>query len=196
MLVFTDFETTGLDPDNSLPLELGIVVTSDSLEQTKERRRYLFAYDRATLDTLRAGCGYEGHEKSGLWYELYNLEAAQTPASGELRVIPLTELDASLCAMADTLLFRSDAKPQMAGFGVHFDQRILRRWAPEYLQCLHYRLRDVRTLAEEVRTKYGQWGPDAWGPHRALPDCDAAIRYLRWYRLHAMSPYGVSTHNA
>lgn len=187
MLVFTDLETTGLDPDRELPLELGIVVTTDVLKPVR-RQRYLMQYERDDLDSMRRVCGYKGHEDTGLWWELYHLEEGtdKDPADA----VPLPGLDEALIQLADECGFLQQDRPQMAGFGVHFDQRFLRRWCPRYLQRIHYRLLDVRTLAEEVRRKYGDWGPPASGPHRAMPDCDAAIDYLRWYRAHVMTPYG------
>jgi len=184
MLAFGDFETAGIDPDKDLPLEFGLVVTTDDLEVLSEHR-WIFLYPLAVVAALRSACTFEAHEKTGLWDEL-SIAGACSAVAGA-RVVALADFDEALCKIADF----GDEKPELAGFGPHFDQRFLRRYAPDFLDRLSYRLRDVRTLAQEVQLRYPtDWGPKPGGSHRALDDCHAAISYLRWFRSHVMTPYG------
>lgn len=187
MLIFADFETTGLDPDSDPPLEFALIVTQDDLTPIGERR-YLFRYPREVVESLRAVCTFDTHEKSGLWTDLLAVADGAPEGEGRLIVEPV-DFNDRLCAVA-RVLFQGE-QPELAGFGPHFDQRYLRRYAPTFLSLLSYRLRDVRTLAQEVRQKYPtEWGPKPYGNHRAMGDCRAALEFLRWFRLHVMMPYG------
>jgi oligoribonuclease (3'-5' exoribonuclease) len=187
VLVFGDFETTGLDPDHDAPLEFGVIVCADNAELIHARRRYLFRYPPEVVQAMRQACTFDTHEKTGLWDELLDPDAQ---VSDETTVINPADFDAELCTLSGT--FRG-AKPELAGFGPHFDQRFLRRWAPDFLGLLSYRLRDVRTLAQECKDRYPtDWGPKPYGNHRALADCEAARAYLRWFRAHVMSPYNLA----
>lgn len=191
MLIFADFETTGLDPDQDLPLEFALVVTDDDLEELGSRR-YLFRYPRPVIEALRAACTFETHESNGLWRDSLAVADGAPEGAGRLIVEPL-DFDERLCAVAKTLF--AGAQPELAGFGPHFDQRYLRRYAPTFLGLLSYRLRDVRTLAQECRHRYPtDWGPKPYGNHRAMGDCRAALEYLEWFRRHVMMPYGCRPH--
>jgi oligoribonuclease len=187
MLLFGDFETTGLDPDRDAPLEFGMILVQDDLALI-DSRTYTMRYPRDEIEAMRRACTFEQHEKSGLWDEL--LAAADGAAEGLGRLIcDPVDFDDRLCAVAARHF--GGQQPELAGFGPHFDQRYLRRYAPRFLELLSHRLRDVRTLAQEVKSKYPtEWGPKAWGNHRAMADCTAALEYLRWFRLHVMMPYG------
>lgn len=187
MLLFGDFETTGLDPDADAPLEFGALLVTDALEIVDERQ-YLFKYPREVVAELRAAGTFPAHEDSGLWTELLEVADGRAEGAGKLICEP-ADFDGRLLAWG-AHYFKGE-RPELAGFGPHFDQRYLRRYAPAFLGALSYRLRDVRTLANEVAHKYPtDWGPKPCGNHRALTDCRAALEYLRWFRLHVMMPYG------
>lgn len=188
-LAFGDLETTGLDPDSDAPLEFGLITVEEATLRVVDRRLYLFQYPIEQLTAMRQSCEFGAHETTGLWDELFAASAAPASVADNVIVMPPVEFDELLCAAAPGLF--KGSHPELAGFGPHFDQRFLRRYAPDFLGMLHYRLRDVRTLAREVARKYPtDWGPKAYGNHRALSDCEAAIEYLKWYRQHVMIPYG------
>lgn len=187
MLLFGDFETTGLDPDQDPPLEFGLILVDDSLAVLDERQ-YTLRYPREVVEAMRRACTFDTHERTGLWSELLEVADGRVEARGKLSCEPL-DFDDRLCAWGAQRF--GGQQPELAGFGPHFDQRYLRRYAPRFLGLLSHRLRCVRTLAQEVKHKYPlDWGPKPWGDHRALGDCRAALEFLRWFRLHVMMPYG------
>ena len=185
-LIFGDFETAGLNPDVDPPFEFGCISVDHTLEVV-DRRRYLFKYPEAFLDQIRL-TAWDGHERTGVWDDLYQAARAQGAIESlDVIVCDPGEFDGLLCAFAHS---RFTAKPHLAGFGPHFDLRYLRRYAPTFVErCISHQLRDVRTLANECRDRYNDWGPKPFGNHRAINDCEAALAYLRWYRSHVMSPY-------
>jgi oligoribonuclease (3'-5' exoribonuclease) len=187
-IFYGDFETTGLDPSQDFPLEWGMLVTLGGLF---ERRgfEFLFKYPLEVLHDLKQHASpkvVEMHDGSGLWQDLFSV--ANGTYSGEAMVTDLESFDSHLNVIADQCSLDG---LELAGFGPHFDQRWLRAYAPRFCARLSYRLRDIRTLAREVQDHYEtDWGPDAFGPHRALADCRAAHKYHQWFRRHVMSLYG------
>lgn len=194
MLIFGDFETTGLDPDRDLPLELGLVLVNDALEEVSQHR-IVFGYTPEEISEAQASCApvvREMHEKNGLWQDLLDPEVLKTDP---------TDLDLRLYGWAHKHHVEGNwptqpmaRRPELAGFNPAFDLRWLRRYAPSFVQDkLHYRPFNVSTLRDVVRLKYGcERGPSGEPEHRGVADCLDALKYLRWFRVHVMSPYNLA----
>jgi len=92
------------------------------------------------------------------------------------------------------------ARPVLAGNSIHADWFLARKFLPEFMSCLHYRLLDVTTLkllwkdwlggakfdkenADEVRRYFpGARADPAGKPHDAYYDVQASIAELNFYR--------------
>jgi oligoribonuclease (3'-5' exoribonuclease) len=186
MLLFGDFETTGLDPDKDPPLEFGLVLVNEMDHcRVLYDCRYLFRYPQAEVEAMRAACTFEAHERNGLWQQL--LQEEDRGFRGGF--VESLEFDAALCKVA-VEQFKGQ-KPWLAGFNADFDRRYLRRYAPAFEAAfLDYHTFDVSTVRKTSQIKYPtDWGPSKTERHRGLEDCYDAIKYWLWYHDHVMTPY-------
>ena len=184
---FIDVETTGLDENKDVLLEVGVVVVDMPSGEEVADFRTGIGYASGMLSGFREQCNSfvrEMHDKSLLWNWL------TVPDN----CIPLADLDGWLQSIAQLWLPAESpsALPPLMNFNAPFDWRWLNRYAPKFTQtCLHYRVFDISTLRASVAMTY----PAGFGPqkgedvHRAVPDCRQAIEYWRWYRAHVMTPY-------
>ena len=189
MLAWIDVETSGLNPQEDLLFEVGLIVTDDQLEE-RFRDHWILQYDAAMLEAIQEICSptvLEMHLKSGLWRDL-------AIPSGVNRIQP-QQLDSAMmyaAYRAGSGWSQSQKVARIAGFNPGFDLNWLRVWAPKFAStCLHYGVFDSSTLREFVRYVYPTgWGPSQTKPqHRSLGDCQAALDYARWFRANVMSPY-------
>ena len=180
---FIDIESSGLEPDKDLLLEVGVVVADLSSGEEIADFRFGLRYPGEVLDAVRDSCDpfvREMHDCSRLWLWLRNETDKVSPEG----------LDEALCHIAGIWL---PDKPPLANFNAPFDRRWLALWAPRFVStCLNHRCFDCSTLRETVAQVY----PHGFGPqkqaevHRAVPDARQALEYWRWYKAHVMSPYG------
>jgi oligoribonuclease len=170
-LVWTDLETSGLDPDKDLILEIAIIVTNGDLQEIACCEYTTDAAGWLRLDQLDP-IVQQMHLKSGLWEQSRDSTMS-------------TDKVARLCAeFIDKL---GVVKPQLAGSTISFDRGFLRRRMPELHQRLHYRNLDVSTLNEVAK----RFWPEVWAgrpqaedkdkPHRAMLDIRHSIEQLRYY---------------
>jgi len=82
---------------------------------------------------------------------------------------------------ADLIQFGS--RPvHLAGSGVHFDHQMLRIWAPEFIEGLHYRLIDVSVVGRFLTEVGGLEFENRPTAHRAADDVKQAIQRAMDYR--------------
>lgn len=169
-LLFLDLETTGLDPDEDIILEVGCILYDIVEEKELWRSNFITAPPSARHAPMDKYV-HEMHTKSGLFDTMI--------ATGE----DFNDVFDTEHAIISALEMRG-LGPQaciMAGFSPHFDRAFLRakmHWLERYL---HHRLIDVSTL----RTLTHAWTgskPDKVDKHRAIPDCEEAIATLMTYR--------------
>lgn len=180
MFLWADFETSGLDPERDIPLELGLILTEDNLT-IKAEQNLLLGWPQTRLIQAMTECNsvvHQMHTDNGLWLELLSARPKT----------PIEDFESTLLTWAQ---FGAEV-PVIAGFNPGFDLRWLRVWAPKFAALLHYGVFDVSCFRRACTIKYGHaWGPsDRGGKHRGLSDLRDAIAYWRWFRSHIMSPYG------
>ena len=86
-------------------------------------------------------------------------------------------------------------KCPLAGNSVGQDARFLRKYMPELMEHLHYRIVDVSTVKELAR----RWNPEVFEEaskkktmaHRALDDINESIDELKFYREKIFVPSSV-----
>ena len=179
MLAFLDLETTGLDPDTSVILEVGIVLTEDNLEEIARASWVIHAQVAQQIAIYAPGstaCVDERvvqmHHANGLWKE--------SAESTDSRAIVRESIAAWLC---DHNVIRGQVP--LAGNTIGFDRMFLREYMPEINAHFHYRSIDISSLNELAR----RWAPALYAArpngivaHRALDDLDVSIATARYYR--------------
>lgn len=196
--VFVDLETTGLDSDNDLLLEVAVAVvdregqilaTFDSLVDHNISADELVGMMPPVVEEM--------HLKSGLmdeWERLHRVQMDRDP-SGETseshhRVVE----SAAVQFLADCGL--PFGKFSLAGSSVHFDREFCIKQMPTLNGFFHYRNIDVSTLMqlcreynEPVAAAYEKFvdtreldGGDSLVHHRALDDIRSSIQELMFYK--------------
>jgi len=169
--LFLDLETTGLDPDKDLILEVGAILYDIAEEKALWRSTWIVAPEGvcfAPMDKIV----YEMHTKNGLFAEMAANDDFTDMLDAEHEILDMLrdfELGPQQCIMA--------------GFTPSFDRSFLRvemEWLERYL---HYRLLDVSTLRTLEKVWTGK-NPEKIDRHRALPDCEEAVaELLRFKRM-------------
>lgn len=168
-LAWLDLETTGLDPETCVILEIATVVTD------------------AELNILATGPDLVIHHPPEVLAGMDEWAKKQHEASGLLTAVRESQVTLAAAEEA-TLAFLSEHCPPgacpLAGSSVCLDRRFLVRYMPKLHAFLHYRHVDVSTVKELVR----RWYPDKALPephpskHRSLLDVLDSLEELRYYR--------------
>jgi oligoribonuclease len=168
--VWLDLEMTGLDPDESAIIEIGVVITGPDLVPRAEMERVIWQPD-AALARMEPVVK-EMHTRNGLLKRVRE-------SSTSLRVAErdVTALVSQHCALGEGIL---------CGNSIHTDRRFLMKYMPLLDRYLHYRMVDVTSL----KVLGNAWFPDmvplkkTTGGHTALADLRASLAELAHYRAH------------
>lgn len=181
MLVWVDTETTGLEHEKDLLLEVGMTITTDTLKVV-DSAAIVIAQRHTTVDALRDLCDPAAvamHDKSGLWNEVAESHFGLAEAEQHM----LDWLEARV----------PQGEAPMCGSSVLFDRRFLHHWMPQLEAHFHYRNIDVSTVKELVRRRYGAEFvyEKQQGRHRTLADLRDTLAELRYYleRFWVDAPY-------
>lgn len=202
MLVWMDIETTGLDPQRDIMLEIAVVVTDDFLnEQGHFSSLIIDADPRRFVQCAVEGVDmreiYKGHFENGLVDELraaFDPDAWEGTKAGTHSNYAYDVYEWGVRAVEKKLLsflelFGIEAgapmagRPPLCGSTISFDRGFLQVYMPKVLNTLHYRNVDVST----VKLLAERWWPTLPTPekqdkHRALDDIRDSINLLRFYR--------------
>lgn len=190
MIVWIDFEATGLVATEHAVLEVAVIVTDDRLAEVGRFHRVVH-WDQAKLlahlgpnsteDAFTAAATsmkidrvvVELHAKSGLW--------AESAASS----LAIADVDVQLAEFLAQVSVGPDAqKAQIAGSSIWFDRSLMVVNLPRSLRQLHYRCVDVTTLNELARRfwpRLHQGIPGKREIHRAMPDIEDSLGLCRYY---------------
>lgn len=198
-IVWLDLETTGLNTEDDLILEIGLVATDDQLN------RFDGVPDFSTIILPTHGLDItrlnpyvvEMHSKNGIFAEIaaakgVTLERATKDLKTWLNhVVRVYYNNLSPDFVGETNLDYSDVRLLMAGSTVgQFDRQFFARDFPDAMDSFEYRVIDVSSFKEVVRRLYGDEATysdedaakDGVGKeHRAIPDIEASIAELRFY---------------
>lgn len=212
MIVFVDVETTGLNPQKDVLLEVAFVVTDDNLVE----QAFVEVVIRGGDIKEMIKCGLidpivvKMHTDNGLFVfassDGMELHAAQdllvSFVKNHFSTVPKVEIDSCIdCRRGkkehdSTLTLAcprgfysqlSSALPRtpLAGSTVGFDRAFLKQHMPELEKLFSYRSIDVSSLTELAQ----RWAlytyvdrPKAGKAHRALADVRESIAYLNFYR--------------
>jgi len=170
-LVWIDLEMTGLDPQVHVIVEIAVIVTNGSLDETIEGPDLVLFADEAALKDM-APVVSEMHSGSGL------IEAIRQSS------VSVTEAEQLVLEFVKTHVGEPGLAP-LAGNSVHADRAFLHAHMPKLEAWFHYRNVDVSTIKELARRWYPEVlenAPDKGGGHRALADIRESIEELKYYR--------------
>lgn len=168
-LVWVDLETTGLDPESRVVLEIACLVTDKDLNELGDGVDLVVHQEGHAIGQLDPWC-VKQHAASGL------LEASRTSTTSLAQA-----QDETLAYVKRHCLSK---KAPLCGNSVCFDRRFLMRHMPKVEAYLHYRNVDVSSIKELAR----RWRPEVvekltkTARHRALDDLRESIAELRLYR--------------
>jgi len=168
-LVWLDLETTGLDVESRVIVEIATIVTDRELNVLEEGPDLVIHHPDETLANLDAWCRTQ-HGKSGL----LDAVRASTVSLEEAEQRTLEAIQRHCPPKACPL----------CGNSICFDRRFIMRYMPRLNDHLNYRNVDVSSLKELAY----RWYPSVMkkqekdAPHRAMDDIRASIEELRLYR--------------
>jgi oligoribonuclease (3'-5' exoribonuclease) len=186
-----DFETTGVNEREHLPLELGALVVSNEPEDLAkatfkgvpfvvlEQWESLIRTDVADAKSRADDFVLDLHTRDGLW--------AALEASPDAPELP--QVQQSLLDLLDRRWGPGGGKILLAGYSVAFDHRWAAYHLPAVAKRLDYHVLDVsshrRIWALAGLPKYPVGAKKA---HRALADCQEVAEELAWYLTHMRGP--------
>jgi oligoribonuclease len=168
-LVWLDLETTGLDADSCVILEIATIITDKDLNIIAEGPDLVIHHPEGILVFMDEWCDKQ-HRISGL------IEASRNSTTS------LTE------AERETMDFVARYCPPRAcplcGNSICFDRRFLIKHMPKLDAMLSYRNVDVSSIKELVSRWYinKTIGSSKTSKHRAITDIRESIEELRSYR--------------
>lgn len=167
-LFWVDVETTGLNYETDVILEIASIVTNAELEIVAEGPNMVVHQSAKTInDMLDSVKGI--HSQSGL-IELVR-KSKHTLEEAEEKTL---EFITKYCGFKTS---------PFCGNTVGFDKEMIRQHMPRLFRYLHYRTIDVSTIKELAK----RWYPnlpmfEKKGGHRALDDIRESIAELKYYR--------------
>lgn len=173
MIFFLDLETTGLEHETNVILEIGMLAVDETT--MTEVDCFSAAITHGRLGNTLANAAFENmdiivhemHINNGLWMDI------------DQRGISLRKA----VKMAKKFYEKhwDGTASEIAGFNPDFDRLFLKQYAPSLEECFHYRNFDCEAfwLLEKYRTNTQRVKSDT--AHRALPDCRQALALAkRW----------------
>ncbi|MDL5351187.1 exonuclease domain-containing protein [Microbacterium sp. zg-YB36] len=168
-----DIETTGLDFEEDIIIEVAWTILGHDLGQISPLRSFVIRNGpNGVIRRLRANpAAYQMHSENGLLLEVL------APDAGEFFS---TVIDQMLDDIEKHV--PEGEKPYLLGNSVEFDRRMLSSRSQDFAEAVHYRNLDVRALqqiaqAAGVEDKFTI--PDSGTAHRAADDIAWSISYAQ-----------------
>lgn len=170
-LLWVDLETTGLDPEKELLLEVAVVVTDADLNELEVKS---WVIEQQIILNDLSDFALQTHTANGLL-------AASARSKSTVQAVQED---------LERLMRRSDlwpydaGEPPLCGSSIYFERQWLSYWMPSFYKRIHYRSIDVSSLKELMK----RWMPDEaisrkdTSKHRALDDIRDSIAELDFYR--------------
>jgi oligoribonuclease len=167
--LWCDLETTGLNEGECWPIEIGMIVTDQWLNEIESFRSNILPPPEF-LDSMEPKAR-EINERSGLLTEILS----QGAPSRE-------EVDPQ--ASNFVVKHFGDRQAIMAGSSIHFDRRFIRWHLPLLETRLYRRMLDVSTFKEAMRVYRPDWLMEAVPgsvSHRVMDDMRGSMHEFSWY---------------
>lgn len=165
--VWLDFETTGLNPEIHVPIQMAIRIT-DGLFSVVDEREWMIGGWSNTAWMQMSPAAREMHEKSGL------LKVVQEEGKG---IVAVTREAHDFLSS-----HLKDGEGILAGNSIHFDRMMLREYFSGLTRYLYYRQLDVsslKVLLLEINPSLKQFEKNH--AHTALADINESMGELKSY---------------
>lgn len=175
-LVWIDLEMTGLDPSCDVILEIAVVITNNNLEVIAQGPSLVIHYDDMILNNMNEWCKKQ-HGISGLTKAVQESTVSLDQAKNEVLNFIMRYVPAQ--------------KGILCGNSVWQDALFLRRYMPEIINFLFYRIIDVSSIKEVLHRWYPTNNKKIYikpEMHRAMDDVYASIAELKHYRMNFFIP--------
>jgi len=175
VILWLDLETTGIDPERDLILELAAIYEQGHIQQFGPMA---VGYPETVI--LRQCNAYvrQMHTETGL---IQRCSVSQvTLHSLEVDLMRHLALTTQPDPEGDRII--------LAGFSVHFDRNFVMAQMPTFAAHLSHRVLDVSSIRRflEDHPHFGamakEYNDNHPRPHKAMDDCKAAIETYRFYR--------------
>jgi oligoribonuclease len=188
-LFWIDIETTGLDPDDDIILEVGIRITNQNLLELARYTTLVMCVLPNTLSAIGRASQFvkDMHYKSGLTEDIKQLGLSEASHN-----FWPEHCEQAILGFINEFLGRVDwawpRKPPMCGSSVQFDRSFLAKHMPILHDFFDYRQRDVSSVKEwcvvlnpkiaaHLKEEEAAWVK----VHRPQADLDASIREMKFY---------------
>ena len=191
MILWTDIETTGLNPNSNHVIEIALVATDDDLNRIGSDFTMTIRPPDSALRALKGDHPspqidpyvIKMHQDNGLTEEL----EAGGDAHGDVYVQRLSYTVAKAVDWMAGVGVITDAGrtfPPLGGLSVHFDRMFIGQHLPSLLKYINHRNYDVRSLIMMFRGVLGFSDVERYplveaSTHRALEDIHATIQSAR-----------------
>lgn len=166
-LLWLDMEMTGLSPAEDRIVEVAAIVTDWDFNELASFESGIHHADALLRRRFKAsGWAAEQPGQAAAMLEL----SAKSPGEQEVEVQLIEFASAHFDGQQAVL----------AGNSIHQDRQFIRRWMPDFEECLHYRMLDVSAWKVVMIGKYGVEFKKQ-EKHRALDDIRESIAELKFY---------------
>lgn len=172
MILWIDYETTGLDPNTGYMLEVAAFLTDDNLEVVDSLTRVFSFNDEMTRLHLDPYV-QDMHTSNGLWEECRLSRNSVRDADGDIvQMLRDNRVESGVCILG--------------GSTINFDRAWMERHMPLLFSWLHYRNLDVSSIKQAaIRWSSEVIPEDLVGTpsiHRASADIMGTIALARFFK--------------
>lgn len=185
--LWIDIETTGLNADTDIPLEVGLMLTDMYGDNRYSRSWLIQEFNDDWAEALRRGMEHEivgpMHQRSGLWADLSSASLSNTVTRSQASVQMIGWLSEHNVERGTLPLFGSSIGS--------LDRPFVLKHFPEFNEFTHYRNIDISTIKELCR----RHNPTVFaakedhievedldgGEHRVLNDIRYSIAEYKFY---------------
>jgi oligoribonuclease len=180
-LCWIDIETTGLEPDIDVILELAYVITEFEYPYKRLDMGAFLVNPYDTALTEQELCAHMGpevealHRKSGL---------IQDWVTHQKSALSISRLESLLLELAKSWPSGNKEKVRLAGSSVDFDRSFLKAYMPDFAKRLHYRVFDASNMATVCQSLGRVRTSSVESRHRAGSDVNDSVNLMlecvRW----------------
>jgi oligoribonuclease len=182
-MIWVDLETTGLDANEHIPLEVGLAIT-DRFGNIEAENSWLihegtFEWRRKLEEGASHPIVGPMHTSSGLWEELARHKAIIPSRYGADRL---------MAEWLDENNFPEGTFPMCGSSVGSLDRPFITNHFPRLIKYFHYRSIDISSVKElcklhapETWEKYNELTKEDIGGHRVLSDIHYSIREYQFY---------------